>query len=104
VATELHRIWNRFKKVATDSRLATFERTIQDIDRFEELRYPDKMFTKKGPLLFQFELRRIDLDNVLALDKTLDRPPVRRVQPRSGAVSSTTEPKGDGSWRRSCNF
>jgi hypothetical protein len=50
----LRRIWRRFKRQDGDNKLSQFDATIAELDRFEDLRYPEKV---RG-LLIHFELTR----------------------------------------------
>ena len=70
----LPRIWRRFKKdTITDSRLAAFDRTIDNVHAFEALRYPDSVIEKGA--IFHFEVTRADLDRSRAADHMPGQPP-----------------------------
>jgi hypothetical protein len=44
----LEKTWVEFKTVAKDSSLSRFDKVIDELNKFEEIRYPDKLLHKAG--------------------------------------------------------
>lgn len=53
---DLPRVWDEFKRLASDPSLARFDAAISELNKYEELRYPDVMLDKG--MLSGFELKR----------------------------------------------
>jgi hypothetical protein len=43
---DLDRLWTEFKKVASDNALVAYDDLIADLDKFEDIRYPDAILRK----------------------------------------------------------
>jgi hypothetical protein len=48
----LPRIWREFKKQATDPTLTKFDKVIRELNKFEDIRYPDNLLRRGASLLF----------------------------------------------------
>ena len=59
---DLNKIWTKFRSLSEDQSLSRFDAAIRQLQRFEQLRYPDAVL-RKG-MSCQFALRRGDLVGV----------------------------------------
>jgi hypothetical protein len=50
---KLEKTWDEFKAVANDSSLARFDQVIAELNKFEEIRYPDKLLQSGASRLIQ---------------------------------------------------
>lgn len=48
----LRRTWKEFKKQANDPSLDKFDRVIRELDKFENIRYPDELVNKGATMAF----------------------------------------------------
>jgi hypothetical protein len=49
---KLEKTWNGFKAVANDLSLARFDQVIAELNKFEEIRYPDKLLQSGASMMF----------------------------------------------------
>jgi hypothetical protein len=49
----LRRTWKEFKKQAAESNLAIFDRVIRELDKFENIRYPDELLRRGAAISFE---------------------------------------------------
>jgi hypothetical protein len=49
----LRRTWKEFKKQVSDPSLASFDRVIRELDKFESIRYPDELLKKGAAISFE---------------------------------------------------
>ncbi len=49
---KLERCWEAFKAQAGDASLSRFDRAIQELNKFEDIRYPDKLLELGASMLF----------------------------------------------------
>jgi hypothetical protein len=54
----LQKCWDAFKPLFPTEDLSEFDQMIQDLDRFEEIRYPDKLLAKGARIGFSFSRGR----------------------------------------------
>ena len=71
IGHELRALWPRFKTRINDARLVAFDSTIDDLDRFEKIRYPDRMLSEGAELTISITRAEI----VRSEGGSLRRPP-----------------------------
>jgi hypothetical protein len=49
---KLDEIWEAFKAMANDAALERFDRAIHELNRFEDIRYPDKLLENGASMMF----------------------------------------------------
>jgi hypothetical protein len=49
---KLEKSWSEFKAAANDSSLSRFDKLITELEKFEEIRYPDKLLQSGASMMF----------------------------------------------------